>query len=181
MKQYALECGFLHCIAGTINEAQEQHFFYALVLFYVFLPFAFLSERGDTMHTSSFENIIRLQFDSLIKLVIRRTIISYYRELTRRSKHEKLFYDMSEFELTQSRINDQYPHEYMDFYVLGFVIHISNEQLGNVLKKLTEQQRNVILMFYFLDMSDVEIAKLIQSSRSAVYRNRKNALILKYK
>lgn len=64
----------------------------------------------------------------------------------------------------------------MDFYVLGFVIHISNEQLGNALKKLSERQRNVILMFYFLDMSDVEIAKLIQISRSAVYRNRKNAL-----
>lgn len=128
------------------------------------------------MHTSSFENIIRLQFDSLIKLVIRRKIISYYRELTRRSKHEKLFCDISEFELTQSRINDQYPHEYIDFYVLGFVIHISNEQLGNALKKLSERQRNVILMFYFLDMSDVEIAKLIQISRSAVYRNRKNAL-----
>lgn len=128
------------------------------------------------MHISSFENIIQLQFDSLMKLVIRIKIISYYRELARRSKHEKLFCDMSEFELTQSRINDQYPHEYMDFYVLGFVIHISNEQLGNALRKLSEKQRNVVLMFYFLDMSDVEIAKLIQISRSAFYRNRKNAL-----
>lgn len=83
---------------------------------------------------------------------------------------------MSEFELTQSRINDQYPHEYMDFYVLDFVIHISDEQLGIALKKLPERQRNVVLMFYFLDMSDIEIAKLIQISRSSVYRNRKNAL-----
>ena len=31
--QYTLECGFLHYIAGTILKAQEQHFFYVLVLF----------------------------------------------------------------------------------------------------------------------------------------------------
>lgn len=147
-----------------------------LCFFAYFFLLQFLAKGGDTMHTSSFENIIRLQFDSLMRLVIRRKILSYYRELARRSKHEKLFCDVSEFELTQSRINDQYPHEYMDFYVLGFVIHISDEQLGIALKKLPERQRNVVLMFYFLDMSDIEIAKLIQISRSSVYRNRKNAL-----
>ena len=31
--QYTLEYGFSHYIAGIILKAQEQHFFYALVLF----------------------------------------------------------------------------------------------------------------------------------------------------
>lgn len=60
------------------------------------------------MDTSSFENIIRLQFDSLIKLVIRKKVISYYRELTRRSKYEKPFCDIPEFKLHKNRINDIY-------------------------------------------------------------------------
>ena len=33
MTQYTLECGFLHHIVGIIFKVQEQHFFYALVLF----------------------------------------------------------------------------------------------------------------------------------------------------
>lgn len=49
------------------------------------------------MTTSSFESIIRMQFDSLMKLVIQRTIISYYREIFRRSKHERPFCDIAGF------------------------------------------------------------------------------------
>lgn len=48
------------------------------------------------MKTSSFAEIIRLQFDSLMKLVIRRKHISHYRELAKRSKHEKPFCDLSD-------------------------------------------------------------------------------------
>ena len=45
--QYTLECGFLHYIAGTILKAQEQHFFYALVLFCCLkIFFKFFSENA---------------------------------------------------------------------------------------------------------------------------------------
>lgn len=81
------------------------------------------------MNTSSFEEIIRLQFDSLIKLIIRRKAISYYRELVRRSKHEKPFCDLSDISY-ENGINGLYPREYMTFYVYDFVVQISNEKLS---------------------------------------------------
>lgn len=126
------------------------------------------------MNTSSFEEIIRLQFDALMKLIIRRKTISYYREHARRSKHEKPFCDLDIS--YENGINDLYPSEYMTFYVCDFIVQISNEKLGNALKKLPTRQLHVILLFYFLGFSDIEIAGLFQCSRSAIYRSRKNAL-----
>lgn len=127
------------------------------------------------MNTSSFEKIIRLQFDALMKLVIRRKTISYYRELARRSKHEKTFCNLSDISY-ENGICDLYPSEYITFYMCDFVVQISNEKLGKALKKLPTRQLHVILLFYFLGFSDIEIAGLFQCSRSAIYRSRKNAL-----
>ena len=59
------------------------------------------------MNTSSFEEIIRLQFDTLMKLVIRRKTISYYRELARRSKHEKSFCDLLDISYENENIGVQ--------------------------------------------------------------------------
>ena len=45
--QYTLECGFLYHITGTTIKAQEQHFFYALVLFFCLKDFfKFFSENA---------------------------------------------------------------------------------------------------------------------------------------
>ena len=127
------------------------------------------------MNTSSFEEIIRLQFDTLMKLVIRRKTISYYRKLARRSKHEKSFCDLLDISY-ENEICDLYPSEYITFYICDFAVQISNENLGKALKKLPTRQLHVILLFYFLGFSDIEIAGLFQCSRSAIYRSRKNAL-----
>jgi len=128
------------------------------------------------MTTSSFENIIRMQFDSLMKLVIRRTVISYYREISRRSKHERPFCDMPDFPLNEIGKYDRYSSEYTEFSVFGYIIPVSDERLGKALKKLSERQRTIVLLFYYLDIPDTEIARIYKLSRSAVYRNRKKAL-----
>ena len=43
------------------------------------------------MRPTSFENAIRLQFDTLVKIVIDRTVKNYLKELYRREKKEALF------------------------------------------------------------------------------------------
>ena len=42
--------------------------------------------------------------------------------------------------------------------------------------EIKDRQRNIILMFYFLDMSDTEIGEIIGISRCSVYRGRMRAL-----
>ena len=45
-----------------------------------------------------------------------------------------------------------------------------------VIKQLSDRYRENVLMYYFLDMSDTEIAKLQNISRSGVFQNRHYAL-----
>ncbi len=46
------------------------------------------------------------------------------------------------------------------------------------MKKLSDRNRENLLMYYFLEMSDTEIAKLQNISRSGVFQNRYNSLEL---
>lgn len=44
------------------------------------------------------------------------------------------------------------------------------------LDQLSEKRRNTILLFYFLDMSDVEISELMNVNRKTSYIRRMSAL-----
>ncbi len=121
------------------------------------------------MKPSSFESAIRLQFDCLIRKVIDRTVKNYYRELGRRAKHEIPFCDVTETDLNHhASVIDEYSVEYTVFLVYGMEIHVYDERLCMAIQKLKERQRNIVLMFYFLDMSDTEIGEIIGISRCSV-------------
>ena len=53
---------------------------------------------------------------------------------------------------------------------------ILDEELAEALKQLPEQSRNIVLMFFFLDMSDSEIGEKLNINRSTSYRHRRNSL-----
>ena len=62
------------------------------------------------------------------------------------------------------------------FDVYGMEARVSGNELCKVLQQLPERKRNNLLMFYFLDMSDTEIAELQHISRAGVFKNRQVAL-----
>lgn len=207
MAQYVFKCNFLHYIAGTISEAQEQFLSNVLVLFcysqnllrFIQIwvtnrpsvlsvsaergkkPFRFGNfnlKGGEIMKPSSFENAIRLQFDCLARKVIGRTVKNYNKELARRSKHEISFCEIPELELNQLCITDEYSIEFTSFDVFGTEVRVYDEKLCKAIKKLSERRRNVVLMFYFLELPDAEIAEILDISRNSVYRNRMCSLKL---
>lgn len=51
-----------------------------------------------------------------------------------------------------------------------------DEQLSKALKILSEKKRNIILLSYFMDMSDLEIGQLMNLVRSTIYRHRTSTL-----
>lgn len=128
------------------------------------------------MSPSSFEKAIRLQFDCLIRKVIDRTIKNYYRELGRRAKHEVPFCDVTEADLNHVAIIDEYSMGYTVFPVYGTEVRVFDDHLCEAIEALSERQRNIVLMSYFLEMSDIEIGEIIGISRCSVYRNRMRAL-----
>ena len=62
------------------------------------------------------------------------------------------------------------------FDVCGIEIRVLDEELAEALKQLPEQSRNIVLMFFFLDMSDSEIGEKLNINRSTSYRHRRNSL-----
>ena len=128
------------------------------------------------MNTSSFEHIVRIQFNALMITVIKCTVKSRNRQFARRSKREVLFYELSDTKNLECVTEDKYSCDYISFEVLNFTIQISNEKLAVALYKLSSKERDVILLRYFQSMSDQEIAELYHVSRSAIYRRRSNGL-----
>ncbi|MCI9978315.1 sigma-70 family RNA polymerase sigma factor [Clostridioides difficile] len=124
------------------------------------------------MKPSSFENAIRLQFDCLARKVIGRTVKNYDRELGRRARRETPFCEMSEMELNHMGIMDEYSVEFTSFDVFGSEVRIYDERLCEAIKELSERRRNILLMSYFLEMTDAEIAEVVGMERFSVCRNR---------
>lgn len=62
------------------------------------------------------------------------------------------------------------------FPVYGTEVRVFDEHLCEAIKALSERQRNIVLMSYFLEMSDIEIGEFIGISRCSVYRGRMRAL-----
>lgn len=135
-----------------------------------------MQKGGEIRNTSSFEHIVRIQFNALMITVIKCTVKSRNRQFARRSKREVLFYELSDTKNLECVTEDKYSCDYISFEVLNFTIQISNEKLAVALYKLSSKERDVILLRYFQSMSDQEIAELYHVSRSAIYRRRSNGL-----
>ena len=60
--------------------------------------------------------------------------------------------------------------------VSGFDVLVKNELLAEALNALPERKRDIVLLSYFLDMSDAEIGELLNVVRTTVFRHRKSAL-----
>ncbi len=62
------------------------------------------------------------------------------------------------------------------FTVRGLDIPVHDPELGQALSFLTPKLRDVVLLHYFMDMSDPQIASLLHISKSAAQRRRISAL-----
>ena len=73
-------------------------------------------------------------------------------------------------------VYDEYSIDYTSFSVCGMDIRVFDDELAEALKKLPERKRNTLLMYYFLEMTESEIANLQKITQSGVFRNRHHAL-----
>ena len=128
------------------------------------------------MKSSSFQQAIQAQFDCLTKKVIKRAAMKYNRDISRRLKHEVPFSEISDLELNKAGVYDKYSSDYTAFNVLGMEVQVSDDQLSKTLKCLPERKRNIILLSYFMDMSDSEISEFIKIPRSNVQYHRTKTL-----
>lgn len=128
------------------------------------------------MKPSSFQTTIENQFDYICKRAMEDERKDYLKYLSRLSKRETLFSDMGDYLVSQFSIIDSYPSDFHIFTLNGLTVGVESSLLSEALRNLTDRKREIILLYYFMDMNDSEIAELLKLSRSTVYRHRTSGL-----
>ena len=100
----------------------------------------------------------------------------YQQGLKRRKDKEIPFCELPEIFVENFAVWDDYETDYTIFSVCGIDIRVLDDELAEALKKLPERKRNTLLMYYFLEMTESEIANLQKITQSGVFRNRHHAL-----
>lgn len=125
---------------------------------------------------SYYREKLRHEFDRASILTIDGASANYFKELDNRGKREISFFELSEAQLGKLYTVDEYSVENFFFQVLEYDIEVKDPKIAMALEKLTERKRNVILLYFFMDMNDVEIAKSMNLVRSTVCEHRKRSL-----
>lgn len=128
--------------------------------------------------SSNDELTIRNQFDRICKLALKGETVDYHRHMAYRQKYEVLLSELPEWKLNQMFSMDEYEIENQRFKVLGYDIEVKDTLIAEALQLLSERKRDVILLSYFMDMSDAEIARKMNLVRSTVYEHRTRSLEL---
>lgn len=126
----------------------------------------FVQGGGVNMKPTSFENAIRLQFDTLMKKVIDGIIKNYEKELDRRSNREIPFCELPKIVVNSFPVFDDYELDVTIFDVYGMEARVSGAGTGYVglsMATLLAQNNHVIAVDVISEKVD-----LINSRKSPI-------------
>ena len=63
-----------------------------------------------------------------------------------------------------------------NFQVLDYDVEVKDMLIAEALQLLSDKKRKVVLLAYYLDMSDTEIAKLLNLRQSTIHYHRTSSL-----
>lgn len=115
---------------------------------------------------------VRHQFDSFCKKVLRGEVRDYAKHIAWRSEHEVSLSELSEEQINCAYVLDEYPSDYTQFDVQGYSVTVYDDCLAQALAGLSDEKRSILLLSYFLDMTDREIADKLNMVRGTVQRRR---------
>jgi len=129
------------------------------------------------MNQRNHEEHIRHSFDSFCKIVIKRKSIDIHRENKHRRDHELSLSDLSLREIIGTAVTDRYFADEHIFSVIGESVGVASDELAEALKTLPADRREIVMMSYFFDMSDREIAERLNMARRTVAYRREKTLV----
>lgn len=125
---------------------------------------------------SEHEKEVMQQFYAICKKVIHDTRVDCLRKLSKAETRVIVGTELTMRELNQLATNDEYLTDMEIFHVLGFDIGIKDDTLCQALEHLTGYKRDVVLLFYHMDMSDAEIARMMNKAKSTIVHQRVSSL-----
>lgn len=114
---------------------------------------------------------ISKQFSAFCCRILKNEAINIERVYNRKNS-ERFFNDLDRQELLSLSTYDTYFKSECTFNVDGILINVSDKKLSDAIKQLEPITRNIILLSYFADMTDKEIAKTLNLGFWFVFRKR---------
>lgn len=115
-------------------------------------------------------------FDCYCKRILKNEAINIQKHNQYLNSKQISFTELTPEQLAQICTCDEYSTDYSRFKVLEYDIAVKDELLAEALHELPENKRDIILLSYFLDYNDVEIAELLNLVRRTVNDQRNKAL-----
>ena len=115
-------------------------------------------------------------FEYFCKQILKNERNDYHRELNQQGEREVLFCELPPHTVEQFAMWDKYFQDTYLFEIMGFEVAVADELLAEALKALPQDRLEIILLSYFADMTDREIAGHLNLIRRTVSHRRKNAL-----
>lgn len=128
------------------------------------------------MTTEEFFTYQEQTFDSFCKSVIRNESVNAHKQLAVKAEKETQLSALSPKDMSSLYTEDTYRYYCKTFYVKGTAVNVYDQPLGEVLQHLTPQRRDVVLLYFFMDYNEAEIARILQITSPAVH-NRKTAAL----
>lgn len=126
--------------------------------------------------SSGRNEINQKMFDSYCKRILKNEAIDCFREIQKHRQREIFFSELGEKEWKQLYMEDEYDLDTCIFDVFGYEIEVKDALISEALNLLSDKKREVVLLAYFLDMSDTEIAKLLNLRQSTIHYHRTSSL-----
>ncbi len=128
------------------------------------------------MNSYSHETHVRHSFDSFCKKLLKNEARNHLDEMRRRRNRETSLTDLTRQEEERLVITDRYPSEDFVFSVLGYEIVVCDERIAEAITALPDEKRDIILLAYFLDMTDATIGERLNLVRRTVHYKRTSSL-----
>jgi RNA polymerase sigma factor (sigma-70 family) len=131
---------------------------------------------GENVKPNNHEQSKQHAFDSFCKKILKHEARDFYDELKRQRSREVSFSDLSAKQLEQFYTEDQYFATEQIFNALGLDVAVMDDVIAKALERLPERRRDVILLSYFLELSDREIGDKLNMLRATVQYQRTRTL-----
>ena len=123
------------------------------------------------------KEIVRRKFCTYCIKVLHGEALNYLDELDRQREREVIFSELLKKDLDALYCCDEY--DMADYFtVMGRQVPVHNEWISMALKKLPVKKREIILMLYFLNMTEKEIADCLKLVQSTIHYHKDDSLRL---
>jgi RNA polymerase sigma factor (sigma-70 family) len=130
------------------------------------------------MEAQDHETFTRQTLDSFCKKVLKYAARDLRRASKRQAERETPFSALSAQEFASLAATDEYFTDEYVFDVLGESVGVTDSELAEALNELPADRRDIVLLSYFFDMTDKEIAERLNMARRTVAYRRTNSLQL---